>query len=283
MSFDSDNAGAKAAERGWMMSLAEGMDVKIAVIPKGFDPADLILNDKEKFKTALRSSVHIIDFVLDKVLEENKDQRKIGLALKNSVLPYVYLLDSSIEKSHYISKISEKTHIPEDAIREDLKKVKLSEDLKYESKEENTDKSVKEQFFKNGSAERSLAGIIVRKSDHTNSKKLLESIENILSKDHFKKFKEELDRIGDELAFEAEEYYGDSSRDKMEKEIEYLLINLKEDNYKQELNELLLELKRAEKSKETDKAISILRRCNEITQKLNEIRKEKNNNYKSSY
>jgi len=276
MSFDSDNAGVKAVEKGWALALSLGMEVKVAVIPKGFDPADLILKDKELFKDALKNSVHIIDFILNRVLQEQTDHRKIGLELKNKVLPYVYLLESNIEKSHYITKISEKTKIPEDAIREDLKKVKLDEDLKYDSKlDERVVKTETTETLKTGSAERSLAGILVR-GKNADIEDLRKKIQDILGKDDYKKFNDEMKSLSNELAFEAEEYYGDKDESKMKKEIKYLLVNLKEDHYKQELKDLLSELKVAEKDKETDKAISILRRCDEITKKLNDIRKERN-------
>ncbi len=280
MSFDSDSAGAKAVEKGWALALSMGMEVKVAAIPKGYDPADLILKDKELFKNTLKNSVHIIDFILDKVLEEHKDHRKIGLEIKNKVLSYVYLLDSNIEKSHYISKISEKTDISEDAIREDLKKIKPSEDLKYDMPETSRDADKNEDKFKTGSAERSLAGILARDTGKNTKtadmENLTEKIKDILGKKKYEDFNDEMMRLHDELAFEAEKYYGDVDENKMRKEIKYLLINLKEDNYKQELKDLLSELKKAEKEKETDKAVAILKRCNDITKELNKIRKEKN-------
>jgi hypothetical protein len=63
----------------------------------------------------------------------------------------------------------------------------------------------------------------------------------------------------------------------MDLEIEGLLVSLKEDTLKRELARLLTELKLAEKSDE-NKAISILKRCDEISKLLSKIRSEQNKN-----
>jgi DNA primase len=135
MSFDSDSAGAKAAERAWALALISGMDVKIAEIPIGFDPADLILKDKEKFKDVLKSSKHLIDFLINRITSEITDKKKLWVAIKTKILPYIYILESSTEKSSYISKISEIIDVKEDFIWDDLKKIKLNEEFEIEKNE----------------------------------------------------------------------------------------------------------------------------------------------------
>jgi DNA primase len=287
MSFDSDNAGAKAAERGWALALASGMEVKVAAIPKGYDPADLILKNKEEFKEVLKNAVHIIDFLLERVYQENTDERKIGIAIKNKVLPYLSLIDSNIEKSHYVSKISGRTGIKEEAIWDDLKKVKLDEDYVSRStgstssgqaKEESVEKTV--DILPKSSAERSLASIIAleesRKVKVLDPSLVREKVKNILKSDEYDLLDENIKKMSGELAFEAESYYGDLDEVKFNKELDYILLNLQEDIFKKELADLMLELKKAEHAKENDKAISILQRCNEITKKLHQIKTDRN-------
>jgi DNA primase len=280
MSFDSDNAGAKASERGWMLALSAGMEVKIAAIPKGFDPADLILKDKEKFKEVLKNAVHIIDFLLDRVISENTDERKLGIAIKNRVLPYLSLLESSMEKSHYVKDISNKTGIKEESVWEDLKKVKI--DSEYVVKEEvvhdTEDKKV--GILRSGSVERSLASIIALGDDP--SKKFIDSvslrqkIKDTIGAERYESFDGEFKNIKGELAFEAESYYGDLDEKKFNNEIEYLLLNLQEEDLKKELASLMTEIKKAENVKDSDKAVSLLKRCNDITKLLNRIKNDKN-------
>jgi hypothetical protein len=82
--------------------------------------------------------------------------------------------------------------------------------------------------------------------------------------------------MSNELAFEAESYYGDLDEAKFNKELEYILLNLQEEIFKKELADLMAELKKAENAKEQDRATSILQRCNEISKKLHEIKTIRN-------
>ena len=69
-------------------------------------------------------------------------------------------------------------------------------------------------------------------------------------------------------------------KEKFNKEVEYILLNLQEEILKKELSSHMVELKKAEAQKDTDKATSILKRCNDITKLLNNIKNEKNKKIK---
>jgi DNA primase len=284
MSFDSDNAGAKAAERGWALALSNGMDVKIAEIPKGYDPADLILKDKEKFKDVIKNSIFLIDFLLNRVESEITDKKKLWEAIKTKVLPYVYLLDGNTERSRYVKKISETIGIKEDFIWDDLKKVKLDEEFKIKSgQEENKtiEKEISSDVLKKGSVERSLASIMAKEESEKNDIEYLkDKIKNIIGTEKFKDFEKEYKDKANELAFEAEGYYGPADEKRLQEETEYLLLNLREEYFKKELEKLLTDLKKAEKEKTAEMISSISIRLKEIMEKLSEIRAEKNNFYK---
>lgn len=283
MSFDSDNAGAKAAERGWALALSLGMDVKIAAIPDGFDPADLVLKDRERFKEVIKNSIHLVDFILNRITSEITDKKKLWSEIKKRVLPYIYLLPSETEKGRYVAKIADIVGTKEEYVMEDLNKVKLNEEFQIKNQEENRviEREVSGDRLKKGSVERSLASIIA--SQETLKDKaviepnnLREKIKNVLGQDTYDKFKTELENNQNELAFEAEGYYGNSDKKKLKTEVEYLLLNLQEEYYKKEITSLLSDLKKAEGDKEVEKANSISIRLNEIMKRLSEIKKEVN-------
>ena len=283
MSFDSDNAGAKAAERGWALALSLGMDVKVAAIPNGFDPADLILKDKEKFKDVLKNSIHLIDFLLNRIVSEITDKKKLWPEIKKRVLPYIYLLPSETEKGRYVAKIADIIGTKEEYVMEDLNKVKLDEEFQVKNQEENKtiEREISVDRLKKGSVERSLASIIASQETSKDEKKfdsnnLKEKIKNILGQNNYDKFEAELNDKKSELAFEAEGYYGSSDDTKLKKEVEYLLLNLQDEYFKKEITNLLSDLKKAEGEKATDKANSISIRLNEIMKRLSEIKKEIN-------
>lgn len=285
MSFDSDNAGAKAAERGWALALSCGMDVKIAEIPKGYDPADLILKNKDEFKTVLKNAIFLIDFLLNRAEAEIKDKKKLWENIKTKILPYVYLLDGNTERSRYVKKISDLINIKEDFIWDDLKKVKLDEEFQSNSSENSEnkaiDKEMSQEVLKKGSVERSLAGIIAKlESDKSDTASLLDKIKNIIGEEKYLEFEKEYKNKINELTFEAESYYEKVEKDKLHKEADYLILNLREEYFKKELEKLLTNLKKAEKEKTTDEINSISIRLKEIMGKLSEIRNKKNNFYK---
>ncbi len=292
MSFDSDYAGAKAAERGWALALSNGMDVKIAEIPKGFDPADLILKDKEKFKDVIKNSTFLIDFLLNRIEAEHKDlpaqagKKKLWQTIKNKILPYVYLLDGNTERSRYVKKISDLIDIKEDFIWDDLKKVKLDDEFQPQNTQvenKTIEKEISQEILKKGSIERSLASILTKQEGRqTDTTNVREKIKNILSDEKYLKFQEEYKNKINELAFEAEGYYENIDDDKLQKETEYLILNLREEYYKKELEKLLTNLKLAEKSKIAEMIESISLRLKLLMQKLSEIKSEKNSFYKNN-
>ncbi len=126
LAFDSDDAGRKAAMRSARIALSLGMDVKIADLPDGKDPADLVREDVELWKGVLRNSKPVVEFLLDTVLLKKLDPRKLPQALRDNVFPFIAPLTGAMEKAHYIKVIKEKTGISEDAIREDLHKAEAS-------------------------------------------------------------------------------------------------------------------------------------------------------------
>ncbi|MHB1330513.1 MAG: DNA primase [Minisyncoccota bacterium] len=136
LAFDADSAGMKAAEKSTAMAQGIGMEVKIAELPEGKDPADLAKDDSENWKETLRKSRPAIEVFLDNVLKGEKDPRKSGKAIERKILPYVAMVQSSMERSYFVSLISKRTGMREEAIVEDLKRVKLPEILTSGHKDE---------------------------------------------------------------------------------------------------------------------------------------------------
>lgn len=129
LAFDADNAGEKAAEKSTILGLSLGMEVKIARLPEGKDPADLVREDPEMWKDALRRSLMAIEFFLIRAGERESDPRRLGKVIEKNILPLVALLASSIERSHFISLIAKHTRIREEVLWDDLKNVKVASSM----------------------------------------------------------------------------------------------------------------------------------------------------------
>src|SRR3990172_13300906 len=114
MSFDADDAGLKAGERGVGLALASDMDVRMVGMPQGLDPADVILKDPVIWQKALKEAKHIVDFLLDYFEEKKTDDRTFSLEVGKHVLPYVADITNKIDQAHFIKKIASRLTIPED-------------------------------------------------------------------------------------------------------------------------------------------------------------------------
>lgn len=123
IAYDSDSAGEKAADRAAELALSLSMEAKIATLPEGEDPASVAKKNPEKWKDALKKSEHFTDFVLDRATRKNKGRNLTREILKN-ILPLANLIKSDIEKSQFIKKIALKMKVGEEAVWNDLKKIK---------------------------------------------------------------------------------------------------------------------------------------------------------------
>ncbi len=124
LAFDGDEAGAKAAEKSAELAISLGLEVKIARLTKGKDPADVVKADPSEWKQILRDSKSAVEHFLDLILEREKDRRKALKLIEQKLLPLLALLSSSIERSHFVSIIAKKTGVKEEMIWEDLRRVK---------------------------------------------------------------------------------------------------------------------------------------------------------------
>lgn len=120
IALDADSAGFKASERAWQLALSKGMDIKLAKLPKGKDPADLAKENPEEWKKAIRESLHIIDFLADQIEEKKLDRRTLAIELHKNIVPYLNKIESAIEKAHFIEKISQKFKIDQDVVWQEI-------------------------------------------------------------------------------------------------------------------------------------------------------------------
>ncbi|MEK9201564.1 MAG: DNA primase [Patescibacteria group bacterium] len=128
MAYDADTAGLNAALRAADLALLLQMEVKVAVCPAGKDPADVLGEDPEAWKKIIKESKHLIDFYLDKLIREKKDERTLARNIRERLLPYVRKISSSVEQAHFIQGIANRANIREDALWQDLRNISQTVD-----------------------------------------------------------------------------------------------------------------------------------------------------------
>lgn len=156
--FDGDDAGIRAVSRSAMIALSLEMQVKIAVLPKGEDPAEVILKDENKWKDIIKNSVNIISFHLDRICKNTDDLRLRGKQVREIIFPFLIMISSSIERSAYINEIHGKTGLRESAIIEDFDKYEKAHFI--ESKKEEIVQVEKDTNSRRSNLEKRFASIV---------------------------------------------------------------------------------------------------------------------------
>ncbi|HCC05588.1 TPA: hypothetical protein DEP58_04820, partial [Patescibacteria group bacterium] len=127
MAYDADPAGVASSGRGASLALTRGMDVKVARVPIGKDPADCILEDANVWKDAVRNSKHVVDFYLDITLREAQEkkwnQRQLVLYARDTVLPYIQQVRSATDKAQFVHNYANVLGISEDAVWDELRQL----------------------------------------------------------------------------------------------------------------------------------------------------------------
>lgn len=120
MAFDADRAGLRSAERGTMLALSMGMEVKVASLPQGIDPADCVKEDPQTWRQAIKGARHIIEVLLEVLRRDAKDERQFATLVRREVVPFVARIQSPIDRAHFVERIAERLGVPEGAVTEEV-------------------------------------------------------------------------------------------------------------------------------------------------------------------
>lgn len=126
LAYDSDEAGMKAARRSAELALLLGMDVKIALMPEGEDPASMAAESSENWKKCLKDALPVVEFLVDKAVKKAKSGLPLAKEINLSVVPYIALIQNEILRAEYCALTARKTGISESAISAEVVKQKKS-------------------------------------------------------------------------------------------------------------------------------------------------------------
>lgn len=128
MIFDSDKAGEMATLRTLDIFIQEDMQVKVAVLPKGYDP-DLFVRKQgiKQFLDILGGALDLFNYKLSVLksmfnLTEVYGKAKISEEMLNSISGF----KNAVIKSEYVKRLAQELHIDEEALKVELKKIEVS-------------------------------------------------------------------------------------------------------------------------------------------------------------
>ena len=274
LAFDSDSAGRKAAMRSARIALSLGMDVKIADLPEGKDPADLVLADPESWKNVLRNSKAVVEFQLNTVLLQKLDPRKLPQALRDNVFPFIAPLTGAMEKAHYIKLIKEKTGLSEESIKEDL--IKTESLMKGEVAEVKKVEANKNASTRLDAIVRKLFGLFYYLDKNPIPNIDVDSHRTTIKQivgNRYDNFIKNLEPFKDELILETEVTY--SNQKDILDNINELMLNFEEDIVRSEFADAMAELAQAERNKDNTNVNELIRRIDVLTKRTNELSKKR--------
>lgn len=291
--YDADKAGLKATLRAWTGALRVGMDVKVAGLPKGEDPASLLLKDKEEFKKALQNSKNIIEYYLDIIVREQETPEKLKMAIQAEILPYLVAIDSAIFRSDLLSKISLKTGILIEDLREELHKLLKEKDKILEKfmgasfatdalqKDREVDVRDEVALLKRDPAARRILGLILwlRSLEDQKKREFAEEVLNKMSlfmeEKDMQVYQKVLALTPEDMLYEAELMFQGS--EKIQIEAEELLSGIEEKILKDKLVRTMHDLHISETQKDVQKSGELIQICQDISNKLAALGRKKQN------
>lgn len=120
--YDSDAAGEKATEKALEVLREIGVDARVILLPKGFDPDDYIKRyNREAFEDLLNKALNYFEYHMyrgkkDLDLGRPKDKILFARRLSNLVKSY----ESPVEREVYIEEIARETDLSKEAIEREV-------------------------------------------------------------------------------------------------------------------------------------------------------------------
>ncbi len=258
--YDGDEAGIRAAGRSAVIALSLDMQVKIAVLPEGQDPADIIAKDSEIWKNIVKNSVNIISFHIDRICNNSSDVRLRGKKIREVVFPFLSMIKSRIERSAYITEIHNKTGIPDKAIIEDFELFERSQSVNSVTTKEA--KIIENKQSRRDSLERKLFGIIFWNEGNKEGKDIQALCDNFkenVGREEYDRMVATYEPFRDTMAIEAEMWYV-SKTNEITRDLQEIMLNLEEEI----LNERKLQMAPLDTSQKLEDFNKILKRIEEI-------------------
>ncbi|MBT4849598.1 DNA primase [Candidatus Parcubacteria bacterium] len=286
LAFDGDAAGSRAAFRSIALGWQNEMNIKILLLPKDKDPADIVKKDYKDWLSAIKNSIPVMDYYFRRIfagIDLNRaDHKKIAV---QKLLPIIKFLKSNIEQIHYLQILSEKLNIPLEILKDDLGKSKtFLQDQQVTQEQVTTQKKdtfllLNEEilaiaFFRKDYLDKLISEVepdgiiedlralykkvVIYYTNHQNLDKFLNSEE----------LQENEKETWIRLSMFGEKNYANSTETDLSSDFENLIFRLKKQSLDEELRVLTVQLRQAESSGNSEET-------NNVSHRINIINKER--------
>ncbi len=121
--FDSDSAGQAATKKGFEILLKQGLSVEVLCLPTGHDPDSFIHKfGSERFLEELKNAKPFVESYIDDAISNGNLSSPTGkVDVVNKVLPILMKVENTIERTEWITVLTERANIEDKALLSELK------------------------------------------------------------------------------------------------------------------------------------------------------------------
>lgn len=262
LALDADPAGEKASERAAGIAFARGIDVLSAELSLGKDPADIIKENVEIWKSAVSSVRPTILFLIRTIRAREPDVRSFRRAASEHVIPLLARMENKIDQAHFTGEVARELGIPEESVWEEISRVKKDTWRLPEKESERQGEGVAHELSRAGILTRHIESIIFWQEGIANR-----AVSTDEARTRLREFTgcEISDNDREERAFEAELYFSDKD---IPRELEGLFLELLREKLKERLASATEGLRQAESLGDRTKADIFLAECGKISKEI---------------
>jgi DNA primase len=124
LAFDSDEAGARAAERAFAFHERYPVQAVVMIMPEGLDPAEFVAkHGADEVREAAKNARPLVEYMVRRIVERhdlsNVEGRSTAVA---DALPILQGLQDPVRRSQYAHLLADLTGVPEDSVRTSLER-----------------------------------------------------------------------------------------------------------------------------------------------------------------
>jgi len=269
LALDADEAGLRAAIRSAHGALLRGMDVKVARLPEGKDPADIISEGGgDAWRAVVRNSKHVVLFLVEILRERAKDERAFVRSVERDVIPLLSSIKSPIDVEHFVKEVSVLAGISEDAIRKSMDvALTASAPASGSGRFKQEEIGMKEKEPRPLSRREMLyaAILVMRRREPAKASHAMDAVMQAVGKEEYEKLESASKEEKERLVFAAENVYANGISDK---DIEFAAREVRRERLQNELSGASNRVRAAEASGDEKEAMEALRLCTMLTAEI---------------
>ncbi|MFH1820783.1 MAG: DNA primase [Candidatus Nealsonbacteria bacterium] len=269
--FDMDVAGDSATKRGIELAQEQGFNIKIITMPEGKDPADVVVQSPDDWKTLINSSKSILEFYFETTFAKFNQKTPDGKReISKIILPVIKRIANRIERAYWIQELAKRLGVKEEAVEEELKTTVISgmpfhaqteDDVKEEVQVPKTRKEVLEERIVSLVLQNPKEVSLVQEDYFNCLSPRMQTILTSLKEDKLPDSDQFINYLFLKGEVEGDEI--DSNN-----EVQTCLKSLKHLETKLKLDQISQEIKKAEMEKELERVNNLTREFNKLANKL---------------